>query len=234
MSGTTAKMNRERSVAPRASTVAAIAAAIAVVGDVMMLYVANVARPDLGLRPVPVAVLWVGGLLGVFAIPVYVFGYRAAAALVSQTFASHARVITFAGSVGSMIGAVIHGGTAKLIHDRLVSGTRVRDPILAVGESPTLVVLWGVATVLVVAASIAFVLAVLRGVPSVPRRLAWANVALIVMVIAIAGSATPALRAFLMPAAPNVAHVVFFAACARALERRGQTPHTVFDSFPPS
>lgn len=234
MSRTTAETDDSSALAHRALALAAIAAVVATLGDIMMLYVANVGRPDFGLPPVPIAVLWIGGLLGVLAIPIYVLGYRAAAALVSLPFARHARVVSGAGGVGSVIGAVIHGRTATFIRDRVVAGAPARDPILAVGESPLLVVLWATAAVLVVTASIAFALAVRRGVPSVPRGLAWVNVASVTIMLAMAGAATPESRAFLVPAAPNVAHIVFFAACARAGECRGQTRESVFDSSLPS
>jgi len=40
------------------------------------------------------------------------------------------------------------------------------------------------------------------------------------LALAALGLATPLGRAFLVPAAPNLAHVAFFALCARAAARR--------------
>ena len=57
--------------------------------------------------------------------------------------------------------------------------------------------------------------------PPLPRWLAFANPALLTLGIVFLGAASAVGRAFLVPAAPNVAHVVFFvlAAGARAHDR---------------
>ena len=157
-------------------------------------------------------------MLGVVAIPIYVLGYRAAATLVAGAYERHARVIAGAGTLGSVLGAVIHGCTALVIRHGLASGAPAEDPLATVAGSPLLLALWAVATLLVVAASVAFTTAVRRGVPGVPRGLAWANPAVVTIALSLAGSVTPMSRAFLVPAAPNLAHVVFFVACARAMK----------------
>jgi hypothetical protein len=198
--------------------VATIAAVVATVGDLLMLYVANAGRPELGLAAMPAPVLWIGGMLGVVAIPIYVLGYRAAATLAAPRFARHARVVAVAGAAGSVLGAVIHGCTAFFIREGLASGAPAEDPLAAVAGSPLLLTLWGAATLLVISASVAFAIALRRGVPSAPRGLAWANPAVVTIALSLAGSVTPMSRAFLVPAAPNLAHVVFFAACARAMK----------------
>ena len=182
-----------------------------------MLYVANAGRPELGLAAPPPALLWMGGGLGVVAIPLYVLGYRAAATLVAAGYERHARVIAGAGTTGSVLGAVIHGCTAFFIRDGLASGAPAEDPLAAVAGSPLLLTLWGVAALLVVAASVAFAMAARRGVLRVSRGLAWANPAVVTLFLTLVGSLTPLSRAFLVPAAPNLAHVVFFAACVRAI-----------------
>ena len=199
--------------------IAAVAAVVASAGDLMMLYVANSTRAELGLAAALPLMLWVGGLLGVVAIPFYMLGYRGVAAFIEPHRAAHARVIAGAGGAGSVIGAVIHGCTAFFIGDRLASGAPAGDPLAAITESPALVVLWSVATALVVAASVAFALAVRRGVPPLRPRLAWWNPAAITVALSLVGSTTVLLRSFLLPAAPNLAHVAFFAVCARASRR---------------
>jgi hypothetical protein len=197
---------------------AALAAVIATVGDLLMLCVANAGRPELGLATMPLPALWIGGVLGVVAIPLYLFGYRAAATLAAPRFARHARVVAIAGTAGSVLGAVIHGCTAFFIRDGLASGAPAEDPLAAITGSPLLLALWAVATLLVVAASVAFATAVRRGVLGVPRGLAWANPAAVTIALSLVGSVTPMSRAFIVPAAPNLAHVVFFVACARAMQ----------------
>lgn len=103
-----------------------------------MLYVANAARPELALPTPSPTLLWIGGALGVGAIPLYALGYRQAAAMVSPRFASYARVISSAGVLGSLIGAVIHGCTAVFIRDGLASGAPANDPIVVIASSPSL------------------------------------------------------------------------------------------------
>jgi hypothetical protein len=208
------RLRRQR----RSCAVAALAAVIATAGDLLMLYVANAGRPELGLAAPPPALLWIGGVLGVVAIPIYVLGYRAAATLVAAGYERHARVIAGVGTLGSVLGAVIHGCTALVIRDGLASGVPAEDPLATVAGSPLLLALWAVATLLVVAASVAFATAVRRGVPGVPRGLAWANPAVVTIAVSLAGTLTPMSRAFLVPAAPNLAHVVFFVACARVMK----------------
>ena len=195
---------------------AAIAAAVASVGDLMMLYVANSARPELGLAAAPRISLWIGALLGVVAIPCYALGYRGVASLVLPRFPSHARIIAGTGAFGSLLGAVIHGATALFIRDVFASGAVAQDPTAAVAESPLLLTMWGAAAVLVLVGSAAFALAAQRGVPRIPRAFAWLNPALLTVLLALLGATSVLGQAFLVPAAPNLAHFVFFAACARA------------------
>lgn len=202
----------------RSCAVAALAAVVATVGDLSMLYVANAGRPELDLAAAPPALLWIGGVLGVVAIPFYLLGYRAAATLVAAGYVRHARVIAGAGTLGSVLGAVIHGCTAFFIRHGLASGAPAQDPLAAVAGSPLLLTLWGAATLLVIAASVAFAVALRRGVPGVPRGLAWANPAVVTIALSLVGSVTPMSRAFILPAAPNLAHVVFFVACVRAMK----------------
>jgi len=205
--------------------VASIAAVVASIGDLLMLAVANTGRPELRLAAVPPVVLWVGALLGVVAIPFYALGYGHAARLIAQPFPGYARVVAGAGSLGALLGAVIHGYTALFVRDALASGAPAGDPLAAIGNAPPLAAAWALATLLIVAASVAFALAVRHGVPGVPRALALAIPAVVTVAIALVGGATLLGRAFLVPAAPNLAHVVFFAACARATQR-GSTART--------
>jgi len=190
-----------------------VAAAVATLGDLLLLWVANAARPDLGLASPGASALWLGAALGVVAIPLYAVGYRDAARLVASGSPGTARVVSGAGGVASVVGAVIHGATAWI----QTSGGAGLDPLAATLESPLLVGLWAVAAILVLVASIAFARATLR---TPLRAVAWLNPALVTVALGALGQASPLLQAFLAPAAPNLAHLVFFSTVALAPGRR--------------
>ena len=78
----------------------------------------------------------------------------------------------------------------------------------------SLTVPWAMATVLVVLASAALAYAAWR--TEVPRVWLVANPAVATVLLGAAGAATELGRAFVVPAAPNLAHIVFFAAALRS------------------
>jgi len=172
-----------------------------------MLWVVDNGRPvsDAG---VTIAALWVGGLLGAVAIPLYAFGYRRAALIVAPAASATARVITLAGATTALVGAVIHALTAwHIFSSPQAPGS---DPLTAVTDTPLLLALWIIAGVSALAASILIARAAWR---SQQRLVAMLNPALVSAVVAVIGTTVPSLRAYLAPAAPNVAHLVFFVAC---------------------
>jgi hypothetical protein len=77
-----------------------------------------------------------------------------------------------------------------------------------------LTVPWAVATVALLLASGAVVWAARRG--GVPRGWIVANPAVVTVLLAATSAATELGRAFLVPAAPNLAHVIFFATAFRS------------------
>lgn len=199
------------------SYLAAGAAAVASAGDLLMLYAANAPRPELGLPQPGRGWLWMGAALGVLAIPLYAVGYRAAARLLEPASAFAARVVARTGLAVALLGALIHGLTAAYIAASLDAAGPAGDPLAGVAAAGRLLlVLWGLASLGVVVASIVFAWGVGRGRTPAPRSLAWANPALLTVVIAAAGLPSLTLRAFLTPAAPNLAHLVFFLACGAA------------------
>ena len=206
----------DSNVAQRRLRMALFAALLASIGDVSMLYVANARRPQLALPAPPTATLWIGAALGVVAIPLYAFGYRAAASMIAPANQRAARIVSWCGTVGSCVGALIHRYTGVVIDRALRYGEAPRDPLAAVAAAPALVALWIVAGGLVVVASLQFARAARRHPEVSVRRLAWLNPVVVTVLIALAGTATPSMQAFVVPAAPNLAHVVFFAALARA------------------
>jgi len=207
--------------------IAATAAAIATVGDLLMLWVANALRPELGLSSPSPGMLRLGAALGVMAIPLYAIGWAAAAARAQPALGRAAPWVMVAGGLGAVVGAYIHAATAWLIEGQVRSGTPEGSPLESVMNAGAgLAVPWAVATAAVLLASGAMVWAARRG--AVPRGWIVANPAVATVLLAVAGAATELGRAFLVPAAPNVAHVLFFATALRSSspERlsRGRAP----------
>jgi hypothetical protein len=199
--------------------IAATAAMVATVGDLLMLWVANAARPALALPAAPALALPLGGVLGVAAIPLYALGYRAVARALAPGSRARARLVLGCGIGAAALGAAIHGMTALGIRPGGGAGAAGASPVVAVAEHGLLVASWGVAALLVMVASAALVAGAWRSY-ALPRRLAWLNPAAVTLVLALAGLPSEAGRSFLLPAAPNLAHVVFFFAAGRALGRR--------------
>jgi hypothetical protein len=198
--------------------IATAAAAIATVGDLLMLWVANALRPDLDLATPSPGVLRLGAVLGVTAIPLYAVGWAAAAARATPALGRFAPWVMVAGGLGAVVGSYIHAATAWLIEAQMRSGTPAAAPLASVLDAGTgLTVPWGVATAAVVLASGAMAWAARRG--AVPRGWLVANPAVATVLLATAGAATELGRSFLVPAAPNVAHAVFFATALRSSRR---------------
>jgi hypothetical protein len=195
---------------------AGVGAFIASVGDLAMLWVANASRLELALPTPPEATLWIGCTLGVAGIPLYALGYRAAAQAIASDLVLARRIVRWAGGGAAVVGAYIHGLTALLIADALARGAPGADPFASVTSSGVeLVGLWSLASLLVLAASLAFALQVARDRSALPRWVAWTNPAFGTLVVALTGLAlSEPVRSFLAPAAPNLAHALFFAAAS--------------------
>jgi hypothetical protein len=197
-----------------ALAVASGAAVVASAGDLLLLWAAATTRPELGLPAAPSAALVAGGLAGVLAIPLYAVGWAALARAMTGP-PPPAHIVRGAGAYGAALGAVIHGMTTLAIAVEQGAGAATIEPLALVERWATfLAPLWALAAVLVVVASWAWARAAWRGTASVPRLLAWSNPAAGTLALGLLGLATPLGRAFLVPAAPNLAHVVFFAATA--------------------
>ena len=101
----------------RPAGVAAVAAALAATaGDLLLLWVANAARPELHLAPPPPGALVAGYYLGVLAIPLYGLGYWEVAQGLAPAGERAARAVFLLGLSGGALGGVVHGVTGLVIH----------------------------------------------------------------------------------------------------------------------
>ena len=132
-----------------------------------------------------------------------------------------AKAVFVAGAAVALLGSVIHGLTAAYIGADLDAGAPAGDPLESLlSWGPLLPSLWGLATLLLVAASALFLWFVGRGLTAAPRSAALANPALVTLALAAAGLSSVFLRSFLTPAAPNIAHFIFFLVCSRVVRPR--------------
>lgn len=202
--------------ARRGLALAAAAAGVATAGDLLMLWVANAARPALGLPAPPAGALAIGGALGVLAIPLYALGYRAVARGLAPAAPRAARLVRACGIGAAGLGAAIHALTARAI--AAGGGAADASPAAAVAADGLLLAAWAAAAALVLLAAGALVAGGWR--VRALRRLVWGNPVVLTLAIALAGLPTETGRSFVLPAAPNLAHVAFFLAAQAALGRR--------------
>lgn len=185
-----------------------------------MLWVANAGRPELGLPAPPGPTLVTGMLAGVLAIPLYAVGYAGAARLLGPAHPRAARAVARLGAAGAAIGGAVHGITGVWIHADRISGAAPGDPAEAVLRAGAfLVPLWALVGAALAAGSALFARAVARGDTALPRGLALATPLVLTVICAGAGATSDLGRAFLVPAGPNLAHVVFFGLIAASARR---------------
>jgi hypothetical protein len=190
-----------------AGIVATLAAVLASAGDLLLLAVANGIAPALAaaghLRP---AALVAGYYLGVLAIPFYALGYRDVGRRLPRPYG---RLVTVLGACGALVAATIHGVTGMAIATLQAPSGGGVDTLRPVAAY--LVPLWTIVALATFVGSVAFALPVLRGESSYPRWLAVANPVVGVAAISACAAVSPTAAPLLVPASPNVAHVLFFA-----------------------
>jgi hypothetical protein len=174
-------------------------------------------RGDLGVTAPPAGVLMAATYVGVLAILCYAVGYWQVACGLLAAGERPARRVFLFGAAMAGVGGVIHGMTGLTIRYEGLSGGDL-SPARAIAM---LLPLWllGLACGGVVAVS--YVGAIVRGPTAYPRWMAAANP--MVLPVAVAGLSVffgPRVRAFVVPAAPNIAHAIFFGLTAAALRRR--------------
>jgi hypothetical protein len=187
-----------------------VAAVLASVGDLLLLATANAGRPGFEWLPDRSdALLLVGTYLGIAAIPCYAIGYRQVAERLTPTLR---RPLVALGTVGGVIGGTTHGLTGLVIHVAPPGD----DPFTVVARyGAYLLPLWALVVVVSVVGSGLYAAAILRGDADVPRWMALVNPVTLTGAFVAIGAMTPAGEAFLVPAAPNLAHVAYFALFVR-------------------
>lgn len=195
---------------------AATAALVASVGDFLMLYVA------LGNAPPHTSpgfiMLTAGGLLGVIAVPAYFVGYHASRQLFFQAAAPTISPFLVLAAFVAAFGALTHALTAIDIYNALASGATTRPPHEAFASFSPLV-FTGIGAALACVGAVLIMFRAGRQTHSTHMKtLAYFNpvsgsVALnaVALLIGDAGQ-------YLAPAAPNLAHAIFFFACARRIK----------------
>jgi hypothetical protein len=198
-----------------------VAAVVATAGDLGLLWAANAARPELGLPPPPAGVLLAGYYAGAFAVPLYVLGYWQLSRRLVPAGPTLARAVYLLGTAGSIVGGILHALTGFVIRYEGSSGLSGADPmVIVLRYGMFLVPLWGLIVGTTVAGSALYALAVQRGGTAYPRWMAAVNPFVLEGILLLVARVTsPVVAAFLVPATPNVAHVVFFAASVAAARR---------------
>jgi hypothetical protein len=201
---------------------AAAAAVVASVCDLMMLSVVLV--PPAGLWAEPNLLLGVSALFGTIAIPFYAVGYAAIARSLGPGDSRLRRTITLSGTIVGVVGGVIHGTTALFIYQTQSAGdVWAVDDALRLG--PLLPTLWAVAGAASVLAAGVILFAVLSARSSLSRIVAAENpvAATVFIVVCVLALGTEPLIEYVVPAAPNFAHVIFFVAAASSAARMRRT-----------
>jgi len=185
--------------------IATLAAVAASCGDLLLLWVA--AGGERGW-------LIIGNYLGVLFIPLYALGYRVVSELLNV------RAIFWIGAYASAIGAAIHGVTAVTILSAASTNASAGPFASLVPILPYLIPLWVLVAALSIVGSLLQVRAV-RADARLPRWFAWVNPLALTVAIAGIGAAFDSLAQYVVPAAPNLAHVFYFAAVAEGRRRHG-------------
>ena len=194
------------------------AAVVASGGVFLLLWIAGSTRPALGLPSAPAPALVAGTLAGVLAIPFYGLGYAALARAMASRDPRSAGIVRGAGVYGATIGAALHAATGVALATERAAAAGPIDPFaLIVRWGTFLLPLWGIGGALLTLAGVCWARVAWRGDAGVPRWAAWTNVAVGTVVLGALGGTAPLLQATLLPMAPNLAHVLFFAVTAATL-----------------
>jgi len=189
--------------------IALIAAAVASIGDFILLAAANAGNAALAWVPAPSdGVLLVGTYLGLLAIPCYALGYLDAARRLDD---AHGRPLRHLGTVIAVLGGTTHALTGLAIH--LQRGKDLAGADFAAVLEPAgtyLAPIWMILAAASILAGYYFTAGVLSGGSSLPTWTAPANPIALTLAISLVTAPFTFGAAFLVPAAPNLSHVIFF------------------------
>ncbi len=210
------RLRHARTTAFRIGTAATLAAGLASLGDIILL--AHGAARELGDSRVDATALVAGHLLGVTCIPLYAAGYWLAARALAGAGRWTALVFPIGIYIGA-VGAAVHGVTAVLIETNLHAAGPASP--FTIPHAIYLTPLWGVVFAGLILASGLIVAGALGGRSLLPRWAAVVNPAILILALVLVSAPFPKLSAYLAPAAPNLAHLLFFAALTFWLARPG-------------
>src|SRR5512139_1046831 len=203
----------------RRLVVASVAAVAATGGDFMLLRVGNAIRSDIQLQQPPAIVLTLGGLLGCLFIPLYAFGYSALARVIGSTQPMPAQIVRIGGIAFAALGAFIHGLTWSTIRDSAPAASGSTTPLDAIAATGgMLLTAWIAASLLLLIVAMAIAWSGLLRPRAIPVWLASFNPIVVTLLIGALGAATEFGRSYLVPAAPNLAHIAFFVAALYAIK----------------
>jgi hypothetical protein len=189
--------------------VALVAAVVASIGDFILLAAANAGNAAFDWIPTPSdRALLIGTYLGLLTIPCYAFGYRTAAHKLEDAYG---RWFLRLGLAAAVLGGTTHALTGLTIHLGRAKGLSGSDFAAVLAPAGTyLVPIWVMLAMAAIAASYFFAAGVLRGRSSLPRWTAPANPIVLILAISLLAAPFAFGRVFVVPAAPNLAHVLFF------------------------
>jgi len=196
---------------------ASAAAVVASACDLLLLYV--IVAPS-GLATAARSLVVASGVLGAIAIPFYVLGYAAIARCIEPGSRVLRRGVVGSGVIVGVGGGAIHGATAIFMLRAQAAGVTWEDPMAGVLHSGfVLPMLWGLAVVAAACASVVLVYAAFTGRLALRTAVVVVNpVVVTVLLVAVSlacGSET--LGNFFAPAAPNLAHLIFFVVAAASV-----------------
>jgi hypothetical protein len=203
----------------RAGIVAIAAAVVATLSDLALLWASFARAGALGLPAPPARLLTPATYVGALAILCYAVGYWQAACGLLRAGEPLARRVFLFGAAVAGIGAIIHGMTGLGIRCESALGGDP-SPMRAI---VALLPLWLLGVACGVIGTALYAWAILRHATAYPQWMAAANPTVLpVALAALAMLCGPRVRSFVVPAAPNIAHVVFFTLTTAALRDDGR------------
>lgn len=224
-------MNSDRSL-----TIAWFAAITASVGDFLLLFVGNSLHAGTRLESSKV-LLAMGGLLGCVAMPCYAFGYAALARVIRQRARITAAIMLCSAIAFGVVCSLTHGVTWMVIRSSMSTvraGSSSFSPMESVvRQGGPQLQLWIIGVVVGLVLAIAIVRSGFLRTSAIPRWLAVLNPLTLTILIGFLSAFSRIGLLYILPMAPNVAHIVFFLALSRCLHvpESAMTARAAHDHF---